>query len=86
MAIELGWPTLHLNAIHGRARVHHAPEALAALEPEAAALAALIAVGRRVIDGPTAEWERWAPVASAQVGIDDIALAALADDATEASN
>ena len=59
-------------------RVHHTPEAMPDVDPEAVTLAALLAVGRRAIDGPTPEWERWAPVAAEHVGIDDAMLETLA--------
>ncbi|HVO87978.1 MAG TPA: HDOD domain-containing protein, partial [Casimicrobiaceae bacterium] len=60
-------------------RIHHLPEAAATVDAEAAAVAALVAVGRRVVDGPTPEWDGWAPVAQRYVGIDELALNALSE-------
>ena len=60
-------------------RVHHSPEATLACDRESASLAALVAVSRRVVDGPSVEWECWAPIAAALVGVDDAALENLVD-------
>jgi HD-like signal output (HDOD) protein len=51
-------------------RLHHLPVAAAAADAETRALAALIAVGRRVVDGPDAEWLRWEPLVALHLGLD----------------
>jgi HD-like signal output (HDOD) protein len=54
--------------------LHHRPAASANAEPHAASLAILIAIGRRLRDGPSAEWSDWAPLAAAHLGIDQSVL------------
>jgi HD-like signal output (HDOD) protein len=51
-------------------RLHHLPESAAAADAETRALAALIAVGRRVVDGPSAEWLLWEPLVAQHLGLD----------------
>lgn len=51
--------------------LHHQPSAAEHAEPHAASLATLVAVGRRLRDGPTAEWSAWAPLAESHLGLDE---------------
>jgi HD-like signal output (HDOD) protein len=51
-------------------RLHHLPESAAAADAETRALGELIAVGRRVVDGPSAEWLLWEPQVALHLGLD----------------
>lgn len=58
--------------------LHHRPAAVDQAEPHAAALATLVAIGRRLRDGPGGDWPAWAPHAEAHLGVGEQALEALA--------
>lgn len=58
--------------------LHHQPLAAEHAEPHAASLATLVAVGRRLRDGPTDEWSAWAPLAEMHLGLDEQAIGRLA--------
>ncbi len=54
---------------------HHNLPQMASAFGDAAAVSALIALGRRLADGPLPEWESWRPLAESLLGVDDGALA-----------
>ncbi|MBI4995510.1 MAG: HDOD domain-containing protein [Rhodocyclales bacterium] len=54
--------------------LHHRPVAAEHAEPHAASLATLVAVGRRLRDGPSDEWADWAPLAESHLGLDEQAI------------
>ena len=60
--------------------LHHQPSAAEHAEPHAASLATLVAVGRRLRDGPTEEWLAWAPLAESHLGLDEQTLDRLRTD------
>jgi len=60
-------------------RHHHLPDAPPS--DEVATLGALIAVGRRALDGPNPDWELWAPVAKRCLDLDDSTLTSLSGSA-----
>lgn len=60
--------------------LHHQPSAAEHAEPHAASLATLVAVGRRLRDGPSDEWAAWAPLAETHLGLDEQAIKKLAGD------
>ena len=64
-------------------RLHHLPESDAA-DVETRALAALIAVGRRVVDGPNAEWLLWEPLVAQRLGLDGPMIEAMEAPGTRA--
>jgi HD-like signal output (HDOD) protein len=65
-------------------RLHHLPESAAAADAEPRALAAMIAVGRRVVDGPNAEWLLWEPLVSLHLGLDGPMIEAMEAPGTRA--
>jgi len=58
--------------------LHHRPAEAEAAEPHAASLATLVAIGRRLRDGPSEAWSAWAPLAEAHLGLDAEAVVRLA--------
>ncbi|MBI3148434.1 MAG: HDOD domain-containing protein [Betaproteobacteria bacterium] len=57
--------------------LHHTLPQLSHVSDEVAALTTLVALGRRLADGPSATWETWAPLAERWLGVDAALLASL---------
>lgn len=55
-------------------RCHHDPAAAARLPPEAGAIAALVAFGRVLRDGPSPDWHPWAELTDHLLGLDPAGL------------
>jgi HD-like signal output (HDOD) protein len=56
--------------VSGAIRAHHTPTATQHHGPQSLGLALLVAFARRVLDGPSEEWENWQPIAESQLHID----------------
>jgi len=54
---------------------HHNLPRMASVSGDAAAVSVLIALGRRLADGGTPQWEPWRPLAESLLGVDDDAIA-----------
>lgn len=61
-------------------RIHHGLPPSLSPDADTALLAILIAVGRRLVDGPTAQWQPWESLAATQLGIDQAMLEKLLDE------
>jgi HD-like signal output (HDOD) protein len=57
--------------------LHHRPAAIERAEPHGASLAILVAAGRRLHGGDSPEWQSWAPLAAAHLGLDEAVMATL---------
>ncbi len=57
--------------------LHHKLPQLSQVADEVAALATLVALGRRLADGPSVSWEPWEPLAESWLGVDAGVLASL---------